>query len=76
MTWFALLTAFVRATGALAQFLTERRLLKAGEAEAIAKIQKEQMDAFRRANGIRDDLEREFDADPNRVREQDVFRRD
>jgi uncharacterized iron-regulated protein len=76
VSWFTLLVAFVKATGALAQFLSERQLLNAGEAETIARIQKEQIDAFRRANSIRDDLERELDADPSRVRERDPFRRD
>jgi hypothetical protein len=75
VSWLSLALAFIRAAGALASYLADRKLLSAGEAIAIANEQKAQADAFRRAAKIRDDIRADLDAHPERVRADDGFRR-
>lgn len=75
MSWAAFLTALVKVTGALAQYLSERQLIKAGEAAAVAELLRGQLDAFRRANNIRDVMGRELGEHPDRVRDDDGFKR-
>jgi threonine synthase len=75
VNWLSLAIALIKAGGMLANYLAERRLLKAGEAEAVSNLLKGQADAFRRAAKIRDDVARDLDAHPERVRDEDGFRR-
>lgn len=71
MTWLAALKALLSLASAVASYLAAKRLVDAGEAEAVAKGLREAHDAIARAQAAR----RAVDHGPDSVRD-DLYNRD
>jgi hypothetical protein len=74
--WLQLLKALVTLTAALAGFLSQRRLIAAGEAQAIASALRDADEAIDKARAARDRVRLDLESDPGRLREPDEFKRD
>jgi hypothetical protein len=75
VTWLALLKAVLVLAGALLSWMTQRRFLEAGRAEAIAAALTDALDEITRANAARTSLRDDVRRDPASLRGDDGFRR-
>ncbi len=75
MSWLSLLKAILTATGALAGWMQQRRLLDAGAAESIAVNLRRALDDVTLAENARARLRRDIARDPSSLRRDDGFQR-
>lgn len=75
VTWLGLLKAALLAMGAFAAWLKDRRLIEAGRAEIIAQNLKAALDEIAKAHLARDAVRYALERDPDRLRDDDGFRR-
>jgi len=76
MDWLALILSVVKLLGALTSWMHDRQMLSAGQAEQVAKEMEAQTDALRKANAAREAVRADLAKHPERVKDQDEFRRD
>jgi len=75
MTWLTLLKAMVVAASAFATWLRDRRLIDGARAETLSANLKSALDEIAAANAARDSVRRGLVRDPERLRDDDGFRR-
>ena len=76
MTWASLLLTLVKLVGSFASYLHDQQLISAGEAEASAAALRGQADALDRAREARESVRSDLARHPDRVRQDDGFRRE
>ncbi|MEP2707793.1 MAG: hypothetical protein ABJQ71_15195 [Roseibium sp.] len=76
MQWLAALRAVAGFLREITALVRERQLLKAGRAEAIAETFKEAANALQHARNAEHAIRAELDAHPDRLHDDDGFRRD
>lgn len=76
MDWLALALGLVKLLGGFVGWLHDRQMLSAGQAEQVAKEMEAQTDALRKANAAREAVRADLAKHPERVKDQDEFRRD
>ncbi|GGB55217.1 hypothetical protein GCM10011316_29110 [Roseibium aquae] len=76
MGWLAVLKALSAFLAEIAATVRTRRLLAAGRAEAVAQSLTEAAHALERARAAEGAVRAELDAHPDRLRDDDGFRRD
>ena len=75
MTWLGLIQALLTAVSALAAALGNRRLIDAGAAQAVAAHLAAALDEIGRADAVRDSVRRDLEREPERLRDDDGFKR-
>ena len=75
MTWLTLLKAMVVAASAFAAWLRDRQLIDGACAETLSANLKSALDEIAAANAARDSVRRGLVRDPERLRDDDGFRR-
>ena len=76
MTWLTVLSALARIALAVFEMARERRAKGAGRAEAIAESATHALDLIRKARDARRAAAADAASDPDRLRDDDGFRRD
>ena len=76
MTWLGIVKAALIALSAFASWLRNRALIDAGAAEAVAAHLAGALDEIGRAQAARDSVRDVLLRHPDRVRDDDEFRRD
>ncbi|MBO0346025.1 hypothetical protein J0X15_12395 [Roseibium sp. CAU 1637] len=76
MSWLAVLRALTAFLSEVATSVRERRLLKAGRAEAVAEILSDATKALQTARDAGERVRAELRAHPERLLDDDGFRRD
>lgn len=75
MNWVALVSSVLALLETMGRALEQRRLISAGEAQEAARVLKGALDEISKANRARATDERRT-SNPDRVRDDDGFRRD
>lgn len=75
MDWLALALSLVKLLGAFTGWLHDRAMISAGQAEAVAAGLVEQANAIKQATKARADVRGELAAHPERLRDDDGFKR-
>ena len=73
MDWLSLVLGVVKLLGVFTQWLHDRQMINAGQAEQVAKDLTEQGDAIRKAVAAR--LRARDDAERGKLRDDDGFKR-
>lgn len=76
MSWVSLFLALVKMVAAIGGYLREKQLLDAGTQRALAALLREQADEMQKAAAIREKLDADLAAHPDKLRDDDGFRRD
>lgn len=63
MAWLAFIEALLKAISGVVGYLGDRRLLDAGQAEAISAGLKQTLDSVKRANDVKDAIHHNADPD-------------
>lgn len=75
MNFLAILKLLLALADNLTSYLHDRQLMEAGAAQETLKNIKGAQDAISKAEAIRRDVRRDLDANPDRVSDDDGFRR-
>jgi hypothetical protein len=75
LSWLSLLSALIGLVGAVTRLMESRQLLEAGAAQAVLSNLRSSNELLEKALAARR-ARRVVDADPERLREDDGFRRD
>jgi hypothetical protein len=76
MNWLAVIAAALALLRSLVEYLRDRRRIDAAVAEALLKSNREALDAVDRAYAARARLRADLERDPDRLMQDDGFRRD
>ena len=63
MAWIAFIEALLKAISGVVGYLGDRRLLEAGQAEAISAGLQQSLDSIKRANDVKDAMRNNADPD-------------
>jgi hypothetical protein len=75
VTWVDILKALVLAVGAFADWLRNRQALESASAELIASHLQSALDEITRAENARNTVGRDMERAPERLRDDDGYRR-
>lgn len=75
MTWIGILKALVLAVAGVASWLRDRQLIEAGRAEAIGNSLQSVLNEIAAADNARASVRTEFERNPERLRDDDGFKR-
>lgn len=76
MDWLALVLALVKLLGGFTQWLHDKAMIDAGQAKTVANELKAQSDALSKALAAREAVRADAAAHPDRLPDDDGFRRD
>jgi len=76
MGWVGVLKLLLSLADQLASFMHDKQLMDAGAAKAVSASLKGALDEIQKATEARDRVRRGADAHPERLRDDDGFRRD